>query len=212
MATYSDVLVACMALNLCGIDQDIEALDPDSEDDTVKLLTRWFPISRDLVLSSFDWPFAIIQVDLGLEETDPNDEWSYAFNYPAACLKALRIVSGVRPEPVAVPFVLAWDGSSRLIWTDQPNAILEMVTTYEEAGEWNDRFALAVAADLAGKIAGPLKVAVDRVESAKATGREQLVLAQAAALKEGRATPAPLSRYVTARGCGPRDRRPWTST
>lgn len=209
MAVYDPVRVCNMALNRIGITQKVVSLG-DVTDHLAVTCNDWYDICRDRVLSAFGWPFAMIRAPLGLVKvftlsTDPNIEWAYSYRYPITCLIARRIVSGIRPDADAVPFEVGQDATGRLIFTNQPNAIIEMTATYADPGEWPDVLADAVSAALAIELAGPLRVASDKKGTAKADYANALLRAQGAANQERKIGPRAESKYISSRGFAPRN-------
>lgn len=209
MAVYDPVRVCNMALNRIGIAQKIVDLN-DSTDHLAVTCKDWYDICRDRVLSAFGWPFATIREPLGLVQaftlnTDPDIEWGFSYRYPVTCLVARRIVSGLRPELDGIPFEIGQDATGRLIFTSQENAILEMTATYSDPGEWPDALTDAVSSALAVELAGPLRVASDKKASARVDYTNALLRAQGVANQERKVGPMAESKYITARGYGPRN-------
>lgn len=207
MAVFDDVLLANMALNIIGIGQEIEDLAATTA--LARTCNRWLPVVLEDVLSDFEWGFATIRAPLELVEaftdaTDPDIEWAYSYGRPNTCIVARRIVSGERPDSAPIPFEcgqgMDGDNTTRLIFTDQPDAILEMTATYGDSGKYSSAFAQAVAGKLAVKIAGPLRVAADK----KALGMEEfaqaIIKAKGLSNTERRLAAQPVSSYVAARG------------
>lgn len=203
MAVYSAITVCNMALDRIGISTPIS--DLSDTDDRSTICNRWYAISRDTVLAGFKWPFAKKRATLGLVEEftddgDPDLEWTYSYRYPNNCVEVYRIVSGSRPESKGVAFELGQDDTGRLIFTDQEDAIIEGTFTYDDPGEWPDLFAQAVSAELAEKIAMPLRQDPQVKAEAAQARREAIILAQAHAMAEGYRTEQPVSKYIAARG------------
>jgi len=204
MAIYSDVVVCTMALNMIAIDQTVT--DMADTDDLSAVCNRWYEIARDEMLESSHWPFAKKQVALGLVEefTGDTDEWAYSYRYPVACLAAYRLVNGVQPVASPIPFELRQDATGRLIMTDLEDAILEGTYTYDNTGEWTNKFALAVASKLAQYISVPLKVNANLTAQAAQMSTEMEIKARGAANGEGQNRTPPASKYIRARGGFPR--------
>lgn len=204
MAIYSDVTVCTMALNMIGIDQAVT--DLSDTDDLSVVCNRWYEIARDEMLESSHWPFARKQITLGLVEefTEDTDEWGFSYRYPVTCLAAYRLVDGVQPVSIPIPFELRQDDTGRLILTDLEDAILEGTFNFNNTGEWTNKFALAVASKLAQYIATPLKVSASLTEGAARMSNEMELKARGASNDEQRNRIMPASKYVRARGGFPR--------
>lgn len=57
---------------------------------TADLCNLFYPITRDSLLRSHPWNFAISRATLALSATTPNHEFSYQHTLPADCLKVIR--------------------------------------------------------------------------------------------------------------------------
>lgn len=200
MAVYDEVLIANMALNLCGIGQRITALS-DANDRAIACNT-WYPIARDICLESYKWNFAKKTVALGLVEEFTSDtaKWAYSYRYPATCLSAYYLTVGTDPVTVPIPFELNQDATGRLIMTDLEDAELEGVFAFTDPGEWSSKFSMAVASHLAQYIALPLQKDQGMVDRKAQAARENLALAQAKSAGEKQNRPEPVSKYIRAMG------------
>ncbi len=98
------------------------------------------------------------------------------------------------------------DDTGRLIFTNQPDAVLEMTAAYEDAGEWPDVLADAISADMGKEIGRPLKVATDKARDCAALYDAALLRAGSISNQERQLAPPPVSSYIAARG-GYRDPR-----
>ncbi len=197
MATYDPVSVANMALDRIGIGQPIDALEENS--DEARACNRWYEKCRDKVLGLGIWPFAKRQVALGLVEEDPNDAWGFSYRYPINCIRVLNVVTGMRLDVARIEWAMGQDDTGRLIYTDEEDALVEYVGTFDDPGEWFDLFADTVAWLLASEIAGPLRTDPGIAARCLNGFMESKASAMAKAQAEGylrRAT----SSYITTRG------------
>ncbi|KKN72133.1 hypothetical protein LCGC14_0414190 [marine sediment metagenome] len=118
--------------------------------------THYNPLRREL-LRSEEWKFATTTVTLGLHAEDPPPGWSYRYDYPADCLKAMRIVHASRAKtepPIEFDIELLADGSAKTILTDFEEASLAFIWNlenpvlfdpiFEEAFTWRLGMELAV--------------------------------------------------------------------
>jgi hypothetical protein len=82
-----------MALADIGSTQQVSGVDDGSKASAQCAL--WWPVARDLVLRAYPWPFATVTATLA--RIPPSvfqaPDWTYAFAYPADCLKALDLLS-----------------------------------------------------------------------------------------------------------------------
>ncbi len=142
-----------MALGNIGIGKQIADIDTERTVEA-EACRQFYDIARDAVLGDFQWPFSTKIVTLGLVGTDINGEWAYSYRYPADCMKAVRILSGVRNETrqTRVPYRIIADNSGSLILTDFPNAQLEYVFKNTQVDKYPPDFILSLALKLAGLI------------------------------------------------------------
>ena len=147
----SDVEICNLALASIGIGQEISSLDePSQEAAKCKL---FFANCRDRILADFDWPFARQYYTLGLVAEDPNADWSYSYRYPATCLRARSIVGATRKDTSRIPFSLGSDASGKLIYTDEPEAVLRMTAAITDAELFDPLFVSAFAWLLGSRLA-----------------------------------------------------------
>jgi hypothetical protein len=116
---------------------------------------RFYEMARNGVLRDYDWPFARVQVELGLIEEDPTEEWGYSYRYPVECEKFLRILSGSRndDEDSRVKFEIRGDAAGRLIYTDVEEAVGEYIERVSSTARFPADFAMALSYRLAALIA-----------------------------------------------------------
>jgi hypothetical protein len=79
-------------------------------------------------LHAFPWPFATKYAVLALAATQPTDQdWAFSYRQPIDCIFERRIVVDRGPgvDPKGPPFELSSDASGGLIFTNEPNAVLE---------------------------------------------------------------------------------------
>lgn len=197
MSVYDPVAIACMALDRIDIGQPIDDLAGDS--DEARACDRWYAKCRDKVLQLNVWPFTRRQVALGLVEENPVDKWAYSYRYPVNCIRVIGIVNGLRVDNHKIEWEMGQDDTGLLIYTDEVDAFVEYVGTFEDPGEWGDLFADAVSALLASEIAGPLGRGPDVRARNLGLYQQAKASAFAKAQAEGHLNRATGS-YITARG------------
>lgn len=153
------------ALSNVHISTLIQNLDTDKskEGHACKL---WYAASLGFALEDFDWNFARRRIALAeIVSTQKPDYWAHAYAFPAACAKPRWIeVPGLRtPHSEArIRFETAGEnlstGDRRVIYTNQPSAILVYTKYVEDAGMFDEHFSQALAWLLAANIGGPLTV------------------------------------------------------
>lgn len=142
-----------MALSHLGIGNSIASQSEDSEE--ADACSAFWASARDMALRGFTWPFATRIAALALVEEDPNDEWGFAYRYPANAQKLIRILSGARTDSrqSEVKYIVRGDDSGQLIYTDKEDAELEYVTQATNPVRYPPDFTLALSYLLAYFIA-----------------------------------------------------------
>lgn len=164
----SEVQICNMALARIGVSQFISSLTEQSNE--ARVCNLFYGPTRDRVLEEMPWKFATKRVELQLTGTAP-DGWGYQYRYPNDCLKAIRIVpltagnvtnvfyrepnQTINPK---VPYDIMEDeaNASRVIVTNEPNAVLEYVKTITDPTVFSPSFTNALAWALAAEVAAPL--------------------------------------------------------
>lgn len=153
------IQVCNQALAHLGIGKRIADVDERSAE--AEALKLFYEDAVDELLRDHDWPFArkkaaLVEVTDSTDDAHPDANWTYAYRYPADCLKALRIDSGVRTDyrQARVSFDLMADTQGTLIMCDKEEAELEYSSTdARNPARWNSDFALCLAYRLAAYIA-----------------------------------------------------------
>ncbi len=146
----SETSICNMALMHIGADQEIANVETE-DSDAAAVCRRFFATARDKVLRDFKWPFATRTVTLALVETDPTEEWAFAYRLPPDSLQARRIQSGIRNDnrQTRVPYLLGSDDQGLLIYTDREAAILEYTAREENVNRFMPDFVVAFSYYLA---------------------------------------------------------------
>ena len=167
-----------------------------------KTFRRFYETVRDATLKDFSWPFATKYETLGLIESDPTDEWGYAYQFPSDCISMQRIVSGNRNETEAerIVYKIARIGSAKTILTDQPDAIAQYTMKLTDPGEYTPDFVLALSFHIAFMI-GPHLAKSDpkMIEGAERRYVNYISQARAQAYNEEQPDVLPEASYILAR-------------
>lgn len=126
----------------------------------------WYPTVRDFVLGDAIWAFATRhEVALVADSVAPPSQWLYAYDLPSDCLRPQMIpMEGYRdllPDQ-RIPFVVANNGTQRVIYTDQPDAKLTYTAQITDTTMFDPPFVMALAYLLGAEI-GPSLSASDSV-------------------------------------------------
>lgn len=128
-----------------------------------------YPTVRDYVLSDFDWPFARRRVDMtSSQATSTNTLWAYQYDYPADCLKAIRILAAAASprRDEAKPFQIMNNGTVVKIYTNEPSATLEYTSRITDTTLFDAAFASALGWALAAELCLPLKAKPEMAKGA----------------------------------------------
>jgi hypothetical protein len=149
------------ALSACGVELGIT--DPDENSREAALCRLWYPIVRDNVQSAARWPSLRRYARLALaKERDFDEDWvssdpapSFRYRYAA-------------PADLLLPYHLStyerFEYFSRLISTNEPEAILYYNAKVENPAQWETGLELAVIHTLATYLAIPLTGRSSRLE------------------------------------------------
>ena len=159
------------------------------------------------VLRQFPWPFATKYLALavrdGTELVATNSDWQYAYDYPADCLFARRVLTpGVRREFDDAPmtFRVGRLVDRKVIYTNLEDAELEYTAIFDCPEHMGDE--LFVDA-FAWRIAAALAPSLSRIVGMGQTALQMYVLAldaaAAVASKEGQPDPAGEAEWIRAR-------------
>jgi hypothetical protein len=193
----SDVEICNMALAGLGVSQGISAI---GEAGTAgEQCDLFFDTCRKRVLRDFDWPFARRYYTLGLVEEDPNTDWTYSYRYPSTCLSLRGIVGATRKDTSRIPYSLGSDDSGKLIYTDEPEAVVRMTVDITDTELFDPLFVSAFAGLLGSKIGGPLARDPKLVAQSYQSYLADLATARANAQNEGGQDEPPDAESIRAR-------------
>ena len=142
-----EVTVANNALSLIGV-SPITSLSDSSA--SAQLAARFFNPTRDEVLVSHPWNFAIKRAALTQAAT-PSSQYAYSYTLPADFLRLLQ-VNGYEVNQGEDDHNI--EGS--LLLTNASTANIRYVARITDVAQWPALFSEAVSIKLAGKLAGPI--------------------------------------------------------
>lgn len=197
------VQICNLALSNLGISTLLSSLDEDSNE--ARVCNIWYEMTRDAVLQDFEWNFAKRRVSLAELSEAAATEWDYVYAYPSDCIQTRMLtLPGIRHprNDQRVQFEVAYNGSQRVIYTDQIQAELIYTSRVTDAAIFPPLFvvslswalAAAIAPSLVGQIAGQSVAA-----SMRQVYQQMLMQAAAAAMREGQEGPEPEPELLTVR-------------
>ena len=141
-----------MTLSHLGVGKEIANIETEQSPEA-SACRRYYDTVRDAILRDFAWPFAQKRVALGLIETFTVNtaEWTFSYRYPSDCIKLHRIQSGIRNDnrQSRVPYEILKGEASRVIYTDEENALAVYTERVEDPSYYPADFELAFSFRLA---------------------------------------------------------------
>lgn len=118
----------------------------------------YYDTALDAALQSMDWNFARARATLSLLTEDAPEEWTYAYTYPAECVRAIKLSVADRRTNTRYPFEvgLSEDYSKKALFCDVQNASLVYTRRVTDPSFFPASFVEAFATKLASLIAVPL--------------------------------------------------------
>lgn len=185
----TEVQICNLALSNLGVSTLLSSLSEDSNE--ARVCNVWYEQTRDAVLQDFPWNFCKRRVSLAEVSEDPATDWGYVYAYPIDCLavRALTLAGMRKPRnDQRIEFEVAYNGSQRVIYTDQYQAELIYTAKVTDPSIFDPLFTIALSWALAAAIA-PSLVGQIAGQSVAANMRETYVLmlqqAAAASMREG---------------------------
>lgn len=157
----SKTQICNVSLIRLGVTKLIANVDTENSNNA-RAFRAIFDDERDFTLADFPWPFADTYAALGLvdgSETEPtNFDWRYAYRMPSDCMTPLRLSTerDGRKAPEPPPWKVGQDDDGLLIFTDEPDAVLEYTQRVTNVGRFDPIFRSALSWRLATPLAGAL--------------------------------------------------------
>ncbi len=175
----TDVEVCNMALDMLK-EATITALNENRA--AARWMNRNFIPTRNLVLTSHVWKFAMLRAELTEDPTKPAFEWAHRYLKPADCFRVLPLRVGGTINGRTIPHQVEGD----FILTSATSPIkIRYISEVTNIAAWPAPFVWAVAARLAAGIAHTLTGKMSMVEISLAQFREALALAASLDSAEG---------------------------
>ncbi len=187
--------------DICNLALDImkEAEITNLERDNrpiVRWMKRNFDISRDSLLSRYDWNFALRRVVLAKDSTAPEFGWSYRYSVPGECIRVLPLTTCGRSE--GVPIRSEVEGP--YILTDAPGPLkVRYIFRNEDYDRYPPVFVEALASYIAMKCGHWVTGKVSYVQIAQGMHREAINTAWNVDAIEGTAPRAADDEWVLQR-------------
>ncbi|KAF0146662.1 MAG: hypothetical protein FD153_9 [Rhodospirillaceae bacterium] len=165
----------------------------DEKTNAARICRFLYEPSRDAVLESFPWSFALQRESLALLAGPAPTPWTYAYQKPADCLRAEEIIPTTRDK--SVPFVVEGDG----ILTDQAGAVLLYVQLITDPARFSPQFVAALASYLASGLAMALTGDEAKAKMCLLIYQSAVQTARTTQANQGRPPAQPLPPWIAAR-------------
>jgi hypothetical protein len=203
MSSKSDI--CNLALSNIGISQWVANIETDRSNEAI-VCNRWYDITVDFTLRDYDWNFARRRLALAALTTALPSEWDYVYAYPTDCLIIRRIQrEGFRKDTIAsrIPYEVGGEtgmnADTRVIYTDEINAVVVYTKKITDPSLFDPHFVLALGYALAANIALPLAVKPGYVDQMRNAYLQMVSNAAARNFEEAEEGPEPPSETEMAR-------------
>lgn len=183
MATSIDIVN--QALAQLGNKANVASIDPPDGTAEAGWASRFYSSSVYRGLEHHDWSFARKRATLNLvDNPSASGAWLYAYQKPADCLAARRILTGdaTQFEDDSEPFSV--EGTT--ILTNKQAAVLVYTAPVADAALFTPAFGDVVAAELAAFLAGPVLRGAEGVKAMGDLRKLAMQLAADAAAQDAR--------------------------
>jgi len=156
----------------------------------------YYDVARRATLRAHPWNFATVRVNLALLGDGPAP-WTYMYVLPTGCVKARYIVSSLPGVKIPFEVGLSADGTTRVLYTNQEDAVLVFTFDVENDLLFDATFIDAFAFGLAYRLAPT--IAPSKSQEAATKFMNAMRMAQAADASEGEAEEPAAPDWLEAR-------------
>lgn len=207
--------ISNLAISHLGIGKEIANLDTEAGEEA-KACRRFYDTAIETFQRDFHYSFATKRKVLGKIADDPNDEYSFEYEYPSDCIIAGRIISGLITDnrQSEVPYVIVRGTSGKVIHSNWEEAELEYQILETDSGRFDPDFIIAFSYKLA-ELTAPRLTGGDPFGlglRAKNNYLEAKSIAQANSMNEQQEEEQPDSEFIRVREADQHLSRgvPWT--
>ena len=160
----SNLDICNLALGHIGHGVKILALNPPDGTKESEYCASFYPIARDVCLSSGIWSFAKRRESLASIGTPP-DGWDYQYAQPNGYIKAISLVQSGDETPTT--YIQENDAThGNIILTNTDSAEFRFIYRVEDTSKYSSDFVVAMSWLLASFLAGPLAQKTRMAEAA----------------------------------------------
>lgn len=215
--TLASVTDICnLALSHLGEEASVIAINPADGTRQSTLCGIYYPIVRDVVLSSFGWTFATRRRVLAQVVNPSPDDWGYAYALPNGCLRPLQSLNPGVPaanfgagdtDTGTFPYLIesSEDGKG-VLYTNLQTTTLRYVAQVTDTTRFTPLVVVAMSRLLAAYLAGPIITGTEGIKVSQAQLKWFDLEMSKAMLADASIGHRDLSQYrpdwITARGGG----------
>lgn len=146
--------ISNIAIGHLGISDEIGNLDTEKSEEA-RACRRYFNPAIETFQGDFQMSFATKRKVLALISEDPNDEYSFEYEYPSDCIFAVRIISGLITDnrQSQVPYKIVRGISGKVIHSNWQEAELEYSIIENDTGRFPGDVVMAFSYKLAELVA-----------------------------------------------------------
>ena len=194
----SQVQIAKLALQHIGDRYDIADITEESvEAEQINLI---WDDTRDELLRRYPWRFAKKYTSPAALSVTVPGLWTYAYQYPALCVKVRGITNILGIDAEAIDFEVALlDDDTKVILTDEADAELFFTSQVTDTTRFDPEFTTAFSFLLAARVAMALTGSLDIVSKLDQEVLRTMGHAADTDSSEGRNRKAPEASWIDAR-------------
>ena len=144
-------------LALSNIGHKAAIADPDETSAEANHCRRFYPMALNATLERYAWSFATRRESLA-EVTNPVDHWMFAYALPNLCIapRAVLLPESTDDTQEQDYAVESGEDGNLILYANVEDAVLKYTTLAEDTTKYSPVFVLALAADLASMLVGPI--------------------------------------------------------
>lgn len=164
----SDVDICNLALGFLGDEATVVSIDPPEGSAQADKCARFYPTAVAACLELHEWSFSITRTIGNGNVTPPPSAWQYAYAWPADAVRVWAVLPQDSEDINGQEFTVeTLSNGSKVILTNQEDAILRYTRLVTDTGRFSPLFVEALICMLAAKLAGPVLRGKTGVSAAK---------------------------------------------
>lgn len=142
---------------LSNIGHKANLADPDEASAEANHCRRFYPLALGMTLERHSWSFATRRANLAVVD-NPIQHWMFAYGLPNPCVAVRAILPPqCTDDSFEQPYAIeSAENGDLILYTNQEDAVVKYTTLVEDTTKFTPLFVLAVAADLASLLVGPI--------------------------------------------------------